>query len=278
MTRILIVTDIEAKTKDNVRFLKKLVKKVDPDIVAILGDYFDQFLLKECSNIHQVQFLYSDFLRELASYRIPVIVNPGNKDVRIFDVVSLSHPEITYPRLKSEVVGGLKIYAIPGSEEAIGDPRIFYVTSLDLLISSLSLFSLSLQNLDILVTHKGPKTDLQNHVYGNGVDYACFRASERGEIISTSPTNHLALKDNMGSESLRVLFEVIQPRMGVCGHFHEGTGVDKIGKSIIINPGSFCENKFNKKHNYAMVIYKQGIQEIILGNSEGEYYVDLIGK
>jgi len=59
-------------------------------------------------------------------------------------------------------------------------------------------------------------------------------------------TNNDKLSDgfHVGSHSIRVFIEKYQPLVCFCGHIHESTGIDKIGKSIIINPGSFNMGKF----------------------------------
>lgn len=49
---------------------------------------------------------------------------------------------------------------------------------------------------------------------------------------------------HVGSEKLRAYIEKRQPFLVVTGHIHEGCGIDKIGKSTVINPGSFAEGKY----------------------------------
>jgi putative phosphoesterase len=44
---------------------------------------------------------------------------------------------------------------------------------------------------------------------------------------------------NVGSKAVRKFIEKFQPDIVICGHIHEARGTDKIGKSIIINPGIF---------------------------------------
>lgn len=62
----------------------------------------------------------------------------------------------------------------------------------------------------ILVTHAPP--------YGTKTDYT--------------------YKEHHGNKSIRKFIDTIQPKLVVCGHLHETAGKkDKIGKSIVINPG-----------------------------------------
>jgi len=42
---------------------------------------------------------------------------------------------------------------------------------------------------------------------------------------------------HVGDEIIREFIERYQPRIAVCGHMHETQGVDKIGKTLVINVG-----------------------------------------
>jgi putative phosphoesterase len=43
--------------------------------------------------------------------------------------------------------------------------------------------------------------------------------------------------EHVGSESLRRIIEEYQPTLNLCGHIHESKAIDKIGETIILNPG-----------------------------------------
>jgi len=43
--------------------------------------------------------------------------------------------------------------------------------------------------------------------------------------------------DHAGSESIRKIIEEFEPTLNLCGHIHESKAIDKIGNTIIINPG-----------------------------------------
>ncbi|BCS93091.1 hypothetical protein L3N51_01880 [Metallosphaera sp. J1] len=43
---------------------------------------------------------------------------------------------------------------------------------------------------------------------------------------------------HVGSKSVRKIIEEFQPMLGIHGHIHESRAFDKIGKTVIINPGS----------------------------------------
>jgi hypothetical protein len=49
---------------------------------------------------------------------------------------------------------------------------------------------------------------------------------------------------HVGDEVIREFIEKYQPKVAVCGHMHENQGIDKIGKSLIINAGYGKEGQF----------------------------------
>lgn len=52
---------------------------------------------------------------------------------------------------------------------------------------------------------------------------------------------------HVGSKSLREAIEEHEPVLCLCGHIHEATGIDKIGKTKIVNPGPW------RSKNYAII-------------------------
>ncbi len=53
-----------------------------------------------------------------------------------------------------------------------------------------------------------------------------------------------AVNENLhaGSQMFTDYIKENQPLAVICGHIHEGTGIEKIGNTIVINPGSVGEN------------------------------------
>lgn len=49
---------------------------------------------------------------------------------------------------------------------------------------------------------------------------------------------------HVGSEAVRNFIEEYQPDICICGHIHESKGMDKIGKTIIINPGMLADGGY----------------------------------
>ncbi|QGA68298.1 metallophosphoesterase family protein [Sulfolobus sp. E11-6] len=63
----------------------------------------------------------------------------------------------------------------------------------------------------------------------------------------------------MGSRSVRELEEKFQPLLGLHGHIHESQGIDKIGKTVIINPGSGYTDQLLK---YAIITIRKEVKGI----------------
>ncbi len=49
---------------------------------------------------------------------------------------------------------------------------------------------------------------------------------------------------HVGSKAVRTFIEEFQPDLCLCGHIHESAGEDHIGKTTIINPGTFFEGGY----------------------------------
>ena len=49
---------------------------------------------------------------------------------------------------------------------------------------------------------------------------------------------------HVGSPLLRQFIEQVQPLIVVTGHIHESAGIDHIGRTVVVNPGSLAEGKY----------------------------------
>ena len=54
-----------------------------------------------------------------------------------------------------------------------------------------------------------------------------------------SKLDRMFLGIHVGSKPVREYIEASQPDIVLCGHIHEARGIDRIGKTIVINPGPF---------------------------------------
>jgi hypothetical protein len=44
---------------------------------------------------------------------------------------------------------------------------------------------------------------------------------------------------HVGSKAIHDFIKAFKPDLVVCGHIHEARGTDKIGETVMINPGQF---------------------------------------
>ncbi|MCR5699368.1 MAG: metallophosphoesterase family protein [Treponemataceae bacterium] len=49
---------------------------------------------------------------------------------------------------------------------------------------------------------------------------------------------------HVGSAALKEWIENVKPILVVTGHIHESRGVDKIGETVVVNPGALCEGNY----------------------------------
>lgn len=45
---------------------------------------------------------------------------------------------------------------------------------------------------------------------------------------------------HVGSKSIREIIERKQPLVALCGHVYEARGTDKLGRTVVVNPGPIC--------------------------------------
>jgi hypothetical protein len=75
-------------------------------------------------------------------------------------------------------------------------------------------------------------------------------------ILVTHAPPHKTKLDRMfigfhvGSKAIRGFIEHFEPDLVICGHIHEAQGVDRIGKTVVLNPGPF-------PRHYASIIFDE---------------------
>lgn len=74
---------------------------------------------------------------------------------------------------------------------------------------------------------------------------------------------------HVGSPLLRSFIEKAEPLAVITGHIHESAGIDKIGPTTVINPGSLAEGKYAwlevEKSNGEWAVTKAELKEINVG-------------
>ncbi|MCC7558510.1 MAG: metallophosphoesterase family protein [Methanobacteriaceae archaeon] len=179
------------------------IKKHPVDLIVIAGDitHFGPLELAE------------DILNDLCSCEVPVVAVPGNCDPPGI------HSKIDNSRAinihgKSLTIKNIGICGFGGSNPTPFDtPLEFDEIEIYNELNKV-MGQIKGHDLVILVTHAPP--------HGTKVD-------------------QLNSGDYAGSESLRKIIEQYKPDINICGHIHEAKAVDKIGNTILVNPGELSE-------------------------------------
>lgn len=200
----------------------KYLQKNKADIIIVTGD-ITQFGPKE---------LGKEILNEICMFDIPTLAIPGNCDQTcIYGEIESSNAINIHN--KSIIIKNIGICGFGGSNTTPFNTPLEFAEvqiydQLDKLMNEIKN-----EEIRILVTHAPPyntKTDL------------------------------LPSGKHAGSESIRKIIEKYQPTLNLCGHIHESKAIDKIGDTVIMNPGESSQGN-------------AGIIEI---NEKNEIFTDLI--
>ena len=94
----------------------------------------------------------------------------------------------------------------------------------------------SREKMDLLFkSNKGKKVIFVSHNVPNNT---------KVDLITDKDAHKTVKGKHYGSKLIRRLIEKYQPLMHFGGHIHEGTGTDKLGKTLLVNPGSFTHGEY----------------------------------
>ena len=153
--------------------------------------------------------LGEEILNEICIFDIPTLAIPGNCDpLSIYGEIENSNAINIHN--KSLIIKNIGICGFGGSNTTPFNTPLEFAemqiySQLEKVISQIEN-----EEIRILVTHVPP--------YNTKADL-------------------LPSGDHVGSESLRRIIEEYQPTINLCGHIHESKAIDKIGETIILNPG-----------------------------------------
>ncbi len=87
---------------------------------------------------------------------------------------------------------------------------------------------------------ESPETDFETMLNRYEKDPACrFHVFVSHQPPSYTVVDKTIMGMHVGSKAIRSFIERFHPDIAVCGHIHEARGDDRIGKTIILNPGPF---------------------------------------
>ncbi len=147
-------------------------------------------------------------LEEIQQVNNNVLAIPGNCDQYGVNDILQSHG-INLHR-ESKVIENIAFYGVGGcSTTPFNTPQEYKESEID---DILSRFEKKDAQYHILVSHTPPAETILDRTF---------------------------LGQHVGSRAIRMFIEQFQPDLVICGHIHEARGTDKIGNTIIINPGPF---------------------------------------
>ncbi|MBS7656477.1 MAG: metallophosphoesterase [Candidatus Bathyarchaeia archaeon] len=195
--KVLVGTDFHGKQSVFEAFMEK-AEENKADVMVVCGDITHFGSLQEARRL----------LSLLTDTRIPVLFVPGNCDppslvgVDIEGVTCIHGKNVTY-----DDVTFLGVGASPPTP--FSTP--FEMTE-DKIMEALNQASnnLPLSRWVVLISHSPPN----------------------GTLLDKTSFGH-----HVGSLSVRKYIEENQPSMVFCGHIHEAKGKEKIGKTLVVNPG-----------------------------------------
>lgn len=101
------------------------------------------------------------------------------------------------------------------------------------------------------VTPFNTPSEFSEEAYSAWLDQSWEKASRypRRILISHNPPRDCACDRissgaHVGSSAVRKFIEEKQPDICVCGHIHEAKSVDRIGRTLVLNPGMLSEGSY----------------------------------
>lgn len=157
-----------------------------------------------------------------------VIVMPGNDDELEIDDVIRSYEDrwVVYPLDKVVEVEKLEIISSPYvNPTPWSTPREMDERSLE-------------KHLNNLISRlRDPSAAMFNFhcpPYNTNIDLAPKLTRDLRPVVVSVVVQY----EHVGSKAVRKVIERYQPLIGLHGHIHESGGVDRIGRTVVVNPGS----------------------------------------
>jgi Icc-related predicted phosphoesterase len=195
--KVLVGTDFHGKESVFEAFAEK-AEENNVDVIAICGDVTHFGSLQEAQRL----------LSLLTDLRIPVLFVPGNCDPPSLAGVDMEGVSCIHGR---NVSYGDLVFLGVGASPPTPFSTPFELTEdkiMETLVRASS--NLPVARWVVLVSHAPPRDT---------------------QLDKTSVGLHV------GSSSVRKFIEERQPSIVFCGHIHEAKGRDKIGATLIVNPG-----------------------------------------
>jgi putative phosphoesterase len=195
--RILAVSDFHGSLEASRRVSFK-AKNADADVVVISGD------ITHFGSVQNAR----ELLSPLVKLQLPIFFVPGNCDPPSLAQINLKNARCihgaceTYDNVMFAGVGGGPLSPFNTPFEMTEDEIVKVLNQ--------SFKQCQPKSWLILVSHTPPKNTKLDATFSG---------------------------EHVGSSSVRLYIEDKQPSIVFCGHIHEAKGIDRIGNTVIVNPG-----------------------------------------
>ncbi|MEM1587396.1 MAG: metallophosphoesterase [Thermoproteota archaeon] len=210
---------------ESLGFYYEIVTKSEYEELSSNHDLLNQlFKEKMLERIKKWVALGEDFIK---NYKIPLYIMPGNDDIFEIDDI-LEHSE--YIKNPNE-----KVIQITNDHEMMASaysnitpwkcPRDLEEEKLQAILERM-MNNVKDVNKLVFISHVPP--------YNTNIDLAPALTHDLKYVTKGGTV----MMTHVGSSAVRRVIEKYQPLVGLHGHIHESRGFDKIGRTMVLNPGS----------------------------------------
>jgi len=222
----------------NEKELTKLIERI-----AAVGFYYKIVTMEEYEELSRNESMLKEVFKELMLERVKkwldltenivkvrkirFLLMPGNDDIYELDDVINKSEYVINPAGK--IIQIDNSYEVVGCDHANMTPwKCPRDIEDELLEIKLEEIMVNVKNpaTAILVSHAPP--------YGTKIDLAPALDKDLKYVTRGGQV----VFEHVGSKAIRKIIEKYQPLLGLHGHIHESKGYDKIGRTLVINPGS----------------------------------------
>ena len=223
-------------SKDEISEFKKKLENIGVYSVKMTGDEFEELKsdngkverLMKTQITERIENWLSLLISVTKMSEVKIIVMPGNDDYFEVDPIIQSYENkgVIFPLDKIVKLNGIEIVSLAHVNPTPWDtPREVEEKALEKMIKK-SVEKLKDPNKSVFNFHAPP--------YKTKLDLAPQIGKNKKPVIKGGQIKLI----HVGSKAVRNAIEKYHPLLGLHGHIHESSGVERIGKTLALNPGS----------------------------------------
>ncbi len=228
-SKILAIAEIQGEIENLLQIVKAIKEHENFDYVVCVGDFLSNEIIKGYSE-EEIAEIIIEILKKLSNKLITV---PGNNDGKIIDLL---REKTICVHNSGIILNDIGFYGFGGARTPIG--TLFEPSETEFEVGLKNGFEkVKNAKFKIQLTHMPPK-------------------DTRLDLTLTNL--------HVGSEAIRKFILQNNPNVAICAHIIEAKGIDRLGNTILINPGKFVEGNFGIiQINKEIKIYAKNIFEIL---------------